>query len=181
MDEQLILVDVNDVRVGYASKAECHNNQGMLHRAFSVFIFNSEKQLLLQKRSAKKLLWPLHWSNSVCSHPRKGESSEEAAGRRLKEELGISTHLEYLYKFKYHALYQDIGAEYEFCSVYFGYYDGRISSNKDEVAAWRHIDWHRVNAEIEENPDLFTPWFKMEWQYIYSNCEDGIGMGKYIA
>ena len=88
-NEKLILVDKYDNVLGYKSKAECHEGEGILHRAFSIFIFNDKNQLLLQKRSAKKLLWPLYWSNSCCSHPRKGENYETATHRRLKEELGL--------------------------------------------------------------------------------------------
>ena len=88
-NEQLILVDSDDNKIGYSSKSECHKGEGNLHRAFSVFIFNSSGQLLIQKRSSNKELWDLHWSNSCCSHPRKNERTKSAAIRRLEEELGI--------------------------------------------------------------------------------------------
>ncbi|HLP44763.1 MAG TPA: isopentenyl-diphosphate delta-isomerase, partial [Candidatus Kapabacteria bacterium] len=107
--DTLILVDGKDNIVGYLDKGGCHEGEGVLHRAFSIFIFNSRGQLLLQRRSAAKPLWPLFLSNSVCSHPRRGESYEEATHRRLKEELGIETRVFFLFKFEYRASYGVIG------------------------------------------------------------------------
>ena len=97
----LILVDAKDNIIGYESRERCHQGKGLRHRAFSIFIFDDQKQLLVQRRSVEKVLWPLHWSNSLCSHPRRGESYEEAAMRRLKEELGFETPLQLLFKFQY--------------------------------------------------------------------------------
>ena len=97
-DEMLILVNPKDEEIGWEDKARCHLGDGILHRAFSIFIFNDNNELLIQKRSDQKLLWPLFWSNSCCSHPRKGEKIESAAQRRMEEELGIKTRLKYLYK-----------------------------------------------------------------------------------
>ena len=94
--EELILVNSQDEQVGARQKLECHLGQGELHRAFSVFIFNSVGEILLQQRTAEKLLWPLYWSNACCSHPRVGEDPEDAAYRRLDQELGISVPLTYL-------------------------------------------------------------------------------------
>ena len=108
--EDLILVNSDDENLGTRPKRECHLNQGALHRAFSVFIFNSAGEVLLQQRTAQKFLWPLYWSNACCSHPRAGEDSEEAAHRRLKQELGISVSLTYLYKFEYQARYENVGS-----------------------------------------------------------------------
>ena len=89
-DELLILVNEKDEEIGYKTKSVCHFGEGILHRAFSIFIFNTKEQLLMQKRSSQKNLWPNYWSNSCCSHPRKGEKIESAASRRLAEELGLS-------------------------------------------------------------------------------------------
>ena len=96
-DEKLIIVDEHDNVLGYKSKAEAHEGSGILHRAFSLFIFNDKRELLIQQRSQKKPLWPLYWSNSVCSHPRKGEDYKSAVNRRLQEELGISTPLFFIH------------------------------------------------------------------------------------
>jgi isopentenyl-diphosphate delta-isomerase len=164
--EKLILVDEKDREIGYASKAECHEGEGKLHRAFSNFIFNSKRELLLQKRGAQKRLWPLYWSNSCCSHPRKGETNDIATQRRLEEELGFSTPLRYLYKFQYHARYRDIGSEYEVCSVYIGHWDGPVYPNPNEIAEWRFVTIEELEEELENHPEHFSPWFKMEWKRI---------------
>jgi isopentenyl-diphosphate delta-isomerase len=164
--EMLILVDEKDNIIGYKSKSECHKGDGILHRAFSIFIFNSSGELLLQKRSGQKLLWPLFWSNSCCSHPRKGEVLDEAAHRRLEEELNIKTDLEYLYTFQYQELYKNIGAENEMCAVFIGKSNSPARANENEIADWRYISMTDLNKELQSNPDKYTPWFKMEWQKL---------------
>ena len=138
--ELLILVDENDNEIGNKSKAECHDGQGILHRAFSLFIFNAEGKLLLQQRSADKRLWPKYWSNSCCSHPRQGESMDEAIQRRLHQELGMTSTLKFLYKFQYQAPFGDLGSEHELCWVYIGYSEDKVRANENEIAAWRFID-----------------------------------------
>ena len=165
-NENLILVDDSDNILGYKSKAECHDGQGILHRAFSVFIFNQNNELLLQQRAKDKRLWPLIWSNSCCSHPREGESYEFATQRRLHEELGIKTNLHYLYKFKYHAHYKNIGSEFELCSVYIGKTADTPQTNDTEIASWKFVTQKQMNKDLAANPDIYSPWFKMEWQEI---------------
>src|SRR5919108_4992020 len=103
--EELIVVDEHDREIGSRSKSDCHSGAGILHRAFSIFVFNGDNELLLQKRSPSKLLWPNYWSNTCCSHPRRGESMERAVQRRLEQELGFTCALDFLYKFKYQAQY----------------------------------------------------------------------------
>lgn len=164
--QPLILVDQNDHVVGYASKETCHGGRGVLHRAFSVFVFNKEKELLIQKRSKNKLLWPLFWSNSVCSHPRKGESCEEAARRRVKEELSIKPSLKYLFKFQYQASYDHVGSENEICYIYWGSTSDKVRANPEEIDDWKFIKIFQLNELLKSNPNLFTPWFKMEWELI---------------
>ena len=173
-DEKLILVDKNDNVLGYKSKVECHDGDGILHRAFSIFIFNEKNQLLLQKRSDQKLLWPLYWSNSCCSHPRQGEDYDTAIHRRLKEELGLETVLKYLFKFQYQAVFKDKGSENELCSVYIGKSKDPIVVNKNEIAEWKFIDIDQMENEMEEHPENFTPWFKMEWDRIKKEYMDEI-------
>ncbi len=168
-DEPLILVNEKDEIIGYESKLACHLGTGILHRAFSIFIFNPKGELLLQKRSEQKWLWPLFWSNSVCSHPRKGESMEIATERRLQEELGFSVPLKYLYKFQYQAQFGEKGAENEVCSVFIGAYDGTVKPNENEIAEWRFISAEELDAEISRNGSSFSPWFKMEWERIRSD------------
>ena len=165
-DEKLILVDKNDNILGYEDKVECHKGDGILHRAFSIFIFNPKNELLLQKRSDQKLLWPFYWSNSCCSHPRQGEDYKTSIHRRLKEELGIDTGLKYLFRFQYHANFEDIGSENELCSVYIGKSDDKIIVNENEIAEWKFIKTNQMEKEMETNPQNFTPWFKMEWERI---------------
>jgi isopentenyl-diphosphate delta-isomerase len=172
--EQLILVDDHDREVGFQAKTDCHTGKGVLHRAFSIFVFNSQQELLLQQRSPTKMLWPGYWSNTCCSHPRRGESMATAVTRRLSQELGFTCPLEYLYKFKYHAQFGAVGAEHELCSVYFGRYDGPVDANVTEIAAWRFVGVEALEAELEEAPQTFTPWFRMEWVHIRANYLDGM-------
>ena len=174
-DENLILVDGNDLQLGEMSKLDCHKGDGILHRAFSIFIFNSAGELLLQQRSAGKPLWPLYWSNTCCSHPRTGESMEIATQRRLKEEVGINCPLEYLYKFEYQANYKNIGAEREICSVFVGHSDAPIDPNMEEIAATKFIGIDELSAELENNTGDYTPWFKMEWKEIRSMINSNEG------
>jgi len=165
-NEELILVDEDDNELGFLSKEQCHNGNGTLHRAFSVFIFNEDGDLLLQKRSAEKRLWPLYWSNSCCSHPRKGESMELATHRRLAEELGIEAGLEFVYKFSYQAQFGGRGSENELCSVYLGKTDQSYTANRNEIVHARYVSREQLERELESNPDEFTPWFKMEWETL---------------
>ena len=167
-EENLILVDSNDKPLGGMSKFDCHQGDGTLHRAFSLFIFNSDDELVLQQRSSVKPLWPLYWSNTCCSHPRTGESMEVATKRRLKEEIGISCPMTYLYKFEYQANYRDIGSECEICSVFVGRSDGPFNPNMEELEAMRVIGIDELSADLETNPGDYTPWFKMEWLEIRS-------------
>lgn len=164
--EELILVDERDNEIGYLSKQQCHDGDGVLHRAFSLFVFNAMGELLLQKRSADKRLWPLFWSNSCCSHPRKGESMEVATRRRLQEELDIHAELEFVYKFSYRAQFGEQGAENELCSVFLGRTDQTYSANANEIAEARFVSIDALSNELQTNPEEFTPWFKMEWERL---------------
>lgn len=170
--EELILVDENDVEIGSSSKALCHDGDGVLHRAFSAFIFNGRGELLLQQRSASKRLWPLYWSNSCCSHPRRGETLEVAVERRLREELGITTEPVFVYKFCYQARYGELGSENELCSVYLGRCDETVRPNMTEIAATRFIGADDLERELQASPEKFTPWFKMEWMRLREEFGD---------
>ncbi len=165
-EEPLILVDSQDRVVGYESKQACHRGDGMLHRAFSVFIFNNRGEVLLQQRSAQKQLWPGFWSNSCCSHPRQGEELDEAAQRRLLEELGLSSDLKFLYRFQYQAAFGEAGSENELCSVYIGKSDESVVVNINEIANWRFVSAADLQRELKQQPGQFTPWFKMEWSRL---------------
>jgi isopentenyl-diphosphate Delta-isomerase len=166
--EALILVDESDREVGHLGKEECHDGQGVLHRAFSLLIFNPVGELLLQRRAAGKRLWPLYWSNSVCSHPRRAERTESAAQRRLHEELGIRCGLHFLFKFQYQAQFGTAGSEYELCSVFIGRHAGRVRPNPQEIAAWRWVSPEALQAEMSgRGARHFTPWFVLEWARIW--------------
>jgi len=173
-NEELILVDELDREIGRKRKSECHTGTGVLHRAFSIFVFNGNDELLLQKRAPSKPLWPNYWSNTCCSHPRWGETMEQAVERRLEQELGFTCPLEFLYKFKYHAQYGALGAEHEYCWVYYGRYDGPIDVNVSEIADWRWVGVDALEAELKAEPERFTPWFKMEWAHIRRNFLDAL-------
>ncbi len=178
--EELILVDELDREIGHSPKSDCHAGNGVLHRAFSIFIFNKKNELLLQRRSAEKPLWPDYWSNTCCSHPRVGESMEEAVSRRLVEELGIECPLTFLFKFKYHAQYGTVGAEHEYCWVYYGHYDGEVDVNEREIAEWRYLDIASLESEVAASPENFTPWLKMEWAQITNSYIDNILSGPQV-
>jgi len=164
--EQLILVNRADDEIGHLSKAECHLGDGILHRAFSLFIFNQSGELLIQQRSKKKRLWPLCWANSCCSHPRRGETMEQAIHRRLDQELGLTSNLKYLYKFIYQAQYGALGAEHEYCWVYIGQSCGSVTANENEIEDWRFVTPEDLDLELARRPDRFTPWLKLEWERI---------------
>jgi isopentenyl-diphosphate Delta-isomerase len=165
--EQLILVDTADREVGSLDKARCHAGRGVLHRAFSLLIFNGDGELLLQQRAASKRLWPRYWSNSCCSHPRRSETMEVAIHRRLGEELGLTCPLRFLFKFEYQAQFDTAGAEHELCSVFIGKSNGPVRVDSDEILAWRWIDPEALTAEMAgPERSKFTPWFHLEWQRI---------------
>jgi isopentenyl-diphosphate delta-isomerase len=166
--ELLILVDEDDREVGYLNKTACHQGVGVLHRAFSVLIFNNKGELLLQQRAASKRLWPLYWSNTCCSHPRRFETLEVAIHRRLYEELGLRCPLQFLFRFQYQAQFDAAGAEQELCSVYVGRYNGPVRINPDEILAWRWISPEALQAELAKtSAEKFTPWFRLEWERIW--------------
>ena len=164
--ELLILVDAEDKVLGSLDKSACHNDQGVLHRAFSLFIFNAQGELLIQQRAADKRLWPGFWSNSCCSHPRVGEELDTATQRRCQQELGFTTPLRFAYKFQYQASFADVGSEHELCSVYIGTYTGELDINQTEISAYRWLSKSALDQEFATNPDTFTPWFKLEWQTL---------------
>ena len=167
--EDLILVDADDNETGFLSKAQAHDGQGTLHRAFSVFLFNEEGALLLQQRGATKRLWPGYWSNSCCSHPRRGESMQTATRRRLRDELNVDAELEYVYKFSYQAEFGELGSEHELCHVYLGSISGDVQANDHEIESVRFVSVTDLETEITATPDQFTPWFLMEWRALRQN------------
>lgn len=162
-DEPLVLVDSHDTPLGFLDKAACHDGQGRLHRAFSLFVFNSRGQLLLQQRSNQKRLWPAWWSNSCCSHPRRGESLAQAVKRRAKEELDCDAALHFTHSFEYHAPFGTLGSEHELCHVYVGVCDGAHTVNSNEVAALKWVDPQQLDALVQDRDAAYTPWLRLEW------------------
>lgn len=178
--EALIVVDTQDQVLGYGTKAELHRGTGTLHRAFSIFLFNARGEVLLQQRSEQKALWPAFWSNTCCSHPRRGETYEIATQRRLEEELGVAADLAFTHRFQYQAQYDAAGAEHELCSVYVGRIDRDPNPNPLEVADWRWIAPSALDEWLSERPETLTPWFKLEWEALrsgrYAQILSGVGL-----
>ena len=160
MEEQVILVDQEDVPRGRMNKLEAHE-KGLLHRAFSVFIFNSKRELLLQQRALGKYHSGGLWTNTCCSHPRIGESNIQAAQRRLKEEMGMDCDLSYLFKFTYKAEFKDGLTEHEVDHVFFGLSDELPVINPDEVETYKYMDLETLADDIYINPSAYTPWLRI--------------------
>ena len=161
MEEQVVLVDEDDAVKGFIGKTEAHM-KGFLHRAISIMVFNENKELLIQQRADKKYHWAGIWSNTVCTHPRQGESYQQAADRRLKEELGFQTSLTDVFSFIYKAKDKESGlTEHELDHVFVGNYNGDIPFNQAEVQAVRWVKLDDLRTEIEADPDKFSFWFKI--------------------
>jgi isopentenyl-diphosphate delta-isomerase len=165
MREDVVLVDENDLEVGTLEKLRAHA-EGRLHRAFSVFVFDGQGRMLLQRRAAEKYHSGGLWSNTCCSHPRPGESLEKAVRRRLREEMGFDCPLRFAFSFVYRA---DVGGgliEHEYDHVYVGRYDGDPQPNPDEVEGWRWATVDEVRREVEARPDDFTFWFRIVFREV---------------
>ena len=166
-DDKVILVDKNDNQVGLMPKLEAHE-KGLLHRAFSVFIFNNEYKLLLQKRATSKYHSGGLWTNTCCSHPREGEDISEAANRRLFEEMGIKTSLRKVYDFIYKAELDNGLTENEFDHVFYGVYDKEPKINLEEADDYKWMDMDSLNDDINKNGGNYTVWFKIAFEYFYN-------------
>jgi isopentenyl-diphosphate delta-isomerase len=172
--EPLIVVDRNDREIGQLDKSACHDGGGVLHRAFSLFVFNPRREQLIQQRAAGKRLWPCYWSNSCCSHPRAGEDMTQAVGRRLFQELGLRAALHYVYKFEYVAAYGELGTEHELCSVYVGTTQDEPVINTTEISDWRWVSPQDLTGELDGHGDRFTPWLKLEWARLKQEFGDDL-------
>ena len=160
MEEEVVLINSKDEVLGSMKKMEAHEN-GLLHRAFSVFLFNEKGEMLLQKRASCKYHSPNQWTNAVCSHPRMNETYEEAAKRRMQEELGIDVEIEKKFHFLYKAEVGDQLWEHELDHVFTGSYEGEFKLNPEEVAEVRYISMEDLETEMKANPEHFTEWFKI--------------------
>jgi isopentenyl-diphosphate delta-isomerase len=163
--EQVILVDALDNEMGSMEKMEVHL-KGLLHRAFSVFLFNNQGEMLLQKRAADKYHSPGLWTNTCCSHPRPGELVKDAANRRLVEEMGIVANIEHAFHFIYNARLDQGLVEHELDHVYIGTYDGIINPDEQEVSDYLYINMEVLKNKIMSAPDDFTAWFKIAFPKV---------------
>lgn len=157
-EEMLILVDEKDNEIGFAPKLETHQ-KGLLHRAFSILVFNSKKELLIHQRADGKYHSSLLWTNTCCSHPRQGELTEDAAHRRLQEEMGFDCELKFAYKFTYKTALENDLWEHELDHVFIGEYSGEVKPNPDEVLAYKWVKLSDLRNSITHNPSKYTFWF----------------------
>lgn len=166
MEERVILVDTNDHPIGSMPKMEAHE-KALLHRAFSVFVFNQKGELMLQQRAKHKYHSPLLWTNTCCSHQREGETNLEAGKRRLQEEMGFTTELKEVFSFIYKAPFDNGLTEHEFDHVMIGYFDDEPIINPEEVASHKWMTLADVKEDIENNPAIYTAWFKIIFKESY--------------
>jgi isopentenyl-diphosphate delta-isomerase len=166
-EEQVILVNEQDQEIGLMPKMEAHE-KAVLHRAFSVFIFNSRNELMLQQRASHKYHSPDLWTNTCCSHQRHGESNIEAGKRRLYEEMGFITELEEKTSFIYKAPFDNGLTEHELDHIMVGYYDDAPSLNQEEVKDWKWMSLEAVKKDIIINPISYTEWFKIIFDKFYN-------------
>lgn len=159
-NELLILVDENDKEIGLMDKLSVHQ-EGLLHRAFSVFIFNFNNELLLQQRADEKYHSGGLWSNTCCSHPNNSEKIEETVSRRLKEEMGIECKTHFQFKFIYYTDFENGLKEYELDHIYFGRSDEKPCPDFTEVKDWKYMNLETLNEEIILNPESYSTWLKL--------------------
>jgi len=165
-EEQVILVNENDEQIGLMPKMEAHK-KAVLHRAFSVFVFNDKKELLLQQRAANKYHSPLLWANTCCSHQRDGESNLEAGKRRLQEEMGIVCNLKEVTWFIYKAPFDNGLTEHELDHIMIGYYNNNPIIIKEEVENFKWMTVEEVKKDMAVNPQIYTEWFKIIFEKFY--------------
>ena len=166
-EEQVILVNEQDQEIGLMSKMEAHE-KAVLHRAFSVFIFNSKNELMLQQRASHKYHSPDLWTNTCCSHQRHGESNIEAGKRRLFEEMGFVTELEEKTSFIYKAPFDNGLTEHELDHIMVGYFDDAPYLNQEEVKDWKWMSLEAIKNDIIINPCSYTAWFKIIFDKFYN-------------
>jgi isopentenyl-diphosphate delta-isomerase len=165
LQEYVLLVDEQDRQIGKIEKMEAHV-KGLLHRAFSVFIFNENNELILQQRAFSKYHSPGLWTNTCCSHPRNGEDTESAAHRRMVEEMGFDCEFSEAFSFLYKA---DVGEgliEHEFDHVFIGKSEKKPFINEQEVSDWKYMIMEDIRTDMDQNPDRYTVWFKIAFDEV---------------
>ena len=167
-EKNLILVDEQDKECGKMGKLQVHK-LGLLHRAFSIFIFNSKGQLLLQQRADEKYHSGGLWTNTCCSHPEFGEELNDAVSKRLFEEMGLVSKTEFAFSFIYNAAFDNGLIEHEFDHVFIGISDELPKPDRSEVQNWKYMDIPAIQKDIIENPAIYTVWFKMCFADVVSN------------
>lgn len=170
-EEQVILVNEQDEPIGLMAKLEAHE-KAVLHRAFSVFILNDKKEIMLQQRATHKYHSPLLWTNTCCSHQRNGETNIEAGTRRLQEEMGFTAELKELFHFIYKAPFDNGLTEHELDHVMIGYSTNEPYINPEEVANWKWMSIEAVKQDMVDNPDIYTVWFKIIFDKFYHYIEE---------
>lgn len=168
MSEYVVLVDDQDRDLDIMEKMEAHR-KGLLHRAFSVFILNNDNQLMLQRRALEKYHSGGLWTNTCCSHPREGEDIEEAAHRRLKEEMGFDCSVHKAFDFIYRAELDQGLTEHEFDHLFIGRYNGEPDINPEEVAEWKWMSVEDVKDDLSQHPQNYTAWFTIIFDRFYQN------------
>jgi isopentenyl-diphosphate delta-isomerase len=168
--EHVILVDERDHFVGTMEKMEAHE-KGLLHRAFSIFIFNDNNELLLQKRALHKYHSGGLWTNTCCSHQRFGESTLDAAHRRLQEEMGFDCYMEKSFDFIYQTEFNNGLSEHEFDHVVIGHYNGAIQINHDEVCEYQYMSLENIQNDMLLNAEDYTFWFKIAFEKIHEQLK----------
>jgi isopentenyl-diphosphate delta-isomerase len=171
VEEHVILVNESDEPIGLMPKMEAHE-KAVLHRAFSVFVLNNKNEIMLQQRAHHKYHSPLLWTNTCCSHQREGETNIQAGSRRLYEEMGFQTELKELFHFIYKAPFDNGLTEHELDHVMIGYYNEAPSINPEEVEAWKWMPIEAIKTDIQNNPDLYTIWFKIIFDEFYHFLEE---------
>ena len=167
-EEKVILVNEKDEPIGLMPKMEAHE-KALLHRAFSVFVFNDKNELLLQQRALGKYHSPGLWTNTCCSHQREGESNIHAGKRRLKEEMGFETELTEVLSFIYKAPFDNGLTEHEFDHIMMGFYSEEPKINKEEVADWKWMSLEEIKIDMANYPNRYTAWFKIIFERFYDH------------